>query len=253
MNRSLFSCLSLVFFTCGYLQDACAEYPVIEAFENKTVSSLDIVVENLPPGATFDQNAVLAKLKTKPGDPFSQATFDSDLKTLSEEYDRVEPSIDVVHGEICIRIAVWPRPKISRIAWHGNHFICTRTLRKELGIKQGTTFRRQKFNAAFNKLKEYYIKKGFFESQLEYKVQLDPKTNTAEIIIEIHEGRSGIVDDIIFEGFSEEEESELLTEIYTKKYNLFTSWLTGQGKLNEEAIEQDKLTVTEFLQNKGYA
>lgn len=253
MSKRLIGCLSLVFFTCGNLDVALADYPTIEAFENKRVADLEIVIENLPAGSTFDQNAVLAKLKTKPGDPFSQATFDSDLKTLSEEYDRVEPSIDVRHGEICIRIAVWPRPKISRIAWHGNHFICTSALRKELGIKPGATFRRQKFNAAFNKLKEYYIKKGFFESQLEYKVELDPKTNKAEIIIEIREGRPGIVDDIVFEGFNEDEETELLAQIYTRKYNLFTSWITGQGKLNEEAVEQDKLTVTEFLQNKGYA
>lgn len=253
MSKRLFRWLSLAVFTCGTLPELCANYPTIEAFENKRVAEIDIAIENLPAGSTFDKNAVLAKLKTKSGDPFSQATFDSDLKTLSEEYDRVEPSIDVRHGDIYIRIAVWPRPKINKISWKGNHFIGTRALRKELGIKPGATFRRQKFNAAFNKLKEYYIKKGFFESQLEYTVELDPKTNKANIVIEIREGRAGVIDDIIFEGFTEEEQDELFEKIYTRKYSLFTSWISGQGKLNEEAIEQDKITVNEFLQNKGYA
>jgi outer membrane protein insertion porin family len=41
--------------------------------------------------------------------------------------------------------------------------------------------------------------------------------------------------------------------IYTKKYNLFTSWLTATGTYREEALEQDKLTIVNFLQNKGYA
>jgi outer membrane protein insertion porin family len=40
--------------------------------------------------------------------------------------------------------------------------------------------------------------------------------------------------------------------IYTKKYNFFTSWLTGDGILNEEAIEQDRLTVLNLIQNEGY-
>ena len=41
--------------------------------------------------------------------------------------------------------------------------------------------------------------------------------------------------------------------IYTKKYNLFTSWLTGIGTYHEEALEQDRLTILNFLQNQGYA
>lgn len=252
MSNRFLHLLSLAFFTCGSIQHLYSDPPVIEAFENKRVAEITVSIQNLPAGSTFDQEIVLAKLKTKSGDPFSQATFDSDLKTLSEEYDRVEPSIDVRHGDIYIHITVWPRPKIREIKWEGNHFIKTSTLRKELGIKAGATFKRQKFNAAFNKLKEYYIKKGYFESQLEYFVTLDPQTNEADIVIEVHEGRAGIVDDIVFEGFTSEEKSELLELIYTRKYNLFTSWLSGQGKLNDEAIEQDKLTVTEFLQNKGY-
>lgn len=252
MSKRFFRWLSLAFFTCGSIQQIYPSYPTIEAFENKRVADICITIQNLPAGSTFDQEVVLAKLKTKAGDPFSQSVFDADLKTLSEEYDRVEPSIEVRHGDIYINITIWPRPKIREIQWKGNHFIKTSTLRKELGIKNGSTFKRQKFNAAFNKLKEYYIKKGYFESQLEYSVTLDPKTNEADIVIEVHEGRSGIIDDIVFEGFTPEEKSELLEKIYTRKYNLFTSWLSGQGKLNDEAIEQDKLTVTEFLQNKGY-
>ncbi|MBM3198061.1 MAG: outer membrane protein assembly factor BamA, partial [Chlamydiae bacterium] len=71
--------------------------------------------------------------------------------------------------------------------------------------------------------------------------------------IDVQEGRSGKIADIMFEGFSKAEQSTLLDMIYTKKYNLFLSWLTGSGIYQEEALEQDQLTIGNYLQNQGYA
>lgn len=253
MNRKILACLSIFALTVGSLDLFSASPPPVEAFEERRVASIEIQPENLPSHASFDAKIVLSRLKTKVGDPFSQLTFDSDLKTLSEGYDRVEPSIEVHNGEVYLTIKVWPRPTIRQIQWKGNQHIGTKTLQKELGIKPKTVFNRQAFNKAFNKLKEYYLKKGYFESQLQYLITLDPKTNEVDLSIEIHEGRSGKIDNIEFKGFSAKERSELLGMIYTKKYNLFTSWLTGMGTYNEEALEQDRLTIINFLQNQGYA
>jgi outer membrane protein insertion porin family len=254
MSKRLLLCLSCALIAASSVERVyCATASSIEAYEHSPVGHIDIVAENLPPNASFDPKNVLNRLKTKVGDPFSQATFDADLKTLAAEYDRIEPIIEVHNGEVYITLKVWPRPAIRSIKWHGNEHIKTKTLQKELGIKPHAVFNRQSFNKAFNKLKEYYIKKGYFESQLQYKVVSDPKTNEVDISIEISEGRSGKIQDIVFKGFTSSEESELLGMIYTKKYNLFTSWLSGTGTYNEEALEQDKLTVINFLQNKGFA
>jgi outer membrane protein insertion porin family len=253
MSKKYLIALSLIAFTCAPLPTLRAAYSSIEAFEDRKVANIDIAVENLPANATFDAKTVLGRLKTKIGDPFSQLTFDSDLKALSEEYDRVEPSIEVHNGEVYVHLKLWPRPNIRTMNWSGNKHIKTKTLQKELGIKSNAVFNRQAFNKAFNKVKEYYIKKGYFESQLHYSVIPDPKTNEVDIRIDVFEGRSGRIDDIVFKGFSKDEQSEILAMIHTKKYNLFTSWLTGQGTYSEEALEQDKLTIINLLQNKGYA
>ncbi|MBS3904548.1 MAG: outer membrane protein assembly factor BamA [Simkania sp.] len=253
MNKRLAQLLSVVLFTATPAFSLQAALAPAEAFEEKRIASIEIEPKNLPPGSTFDQRAVLTKMDTKIGDPFSQTAFDHDLKMLASEYDRVEPHIEVQNGEIYLTIKVWPRPKIRAIHWIGNLSVTSKTLNGELGIKPGSTFKRQSFNKAFNKIKEYYIKKGYFESQLEYRLERDPKTNEVDVEIEVHEGRPGIIDEIQFEGFTKEEKSELLEMIYTKKYNLFTSWLTGHGRFNEEAIEQDKLTIVDFLQNRGFA
>lgn len=253
MSKKLVVYLSLIAFTCAPIYPLMAAYAPVEAFEDRKIASIEIQPENLPPNATFDPKTVLSRLKTKVGDPFSQMTFDSDLKALSDDYDRVEPSVQVNNGEVYLTIKVWPRPHIRTIKWSGNSHIKTRTLQKELGVKPNAVFNRQAFNKAFNKVKEYYVKKGYFESQLQYAIIPDSKTNEVDILITVREGRSGKIDNIIFKGFTKTERSEILGMIYTKKYNLFTSWLTGAGIYHEEALEQDKLTIANFLQNRGYA
>ncbi len=254
MSKNFLACLSLFALTCSPMHTLMASTPPsIEAFEDRKIANIDVQAENLPPNASFDPKAVVSRLRTKVGDPFSQMTFDSDLKTLSEEYDRVEPQIRVNNGEVYITLKIWPRPMVRTIKWSGNNHIKTKALQKELGIKPKTSFNRQAFNKAFNKVKEFYVKKGYFESELQYAVIPDTKTNEVDILIEVHEGRSGKIDDIVFKGFTSKERSEILGMIYTKKYNLFTSWLSGMGNYHEEALEQDKLTIINYLQNKGYA
>lgn len=253
MIKQFATYLSLIAFTgLSSLSLAFTPSSSTAIFEECPIGDIDVQVEDLSTNTSFDSQIVLSKLKSKVGNLFSQADFDTDLKTLSAEYDRVEPSIQIHDKKIYITLKVWPRPKVRCITWNGNEKIKTPTLQKELGFKPNAVFNRQAFNKSFNKVKEYYVKKGYFESQLQYITVPHPKTNEVSISIEVIEGRSGRIDDIFFQGFTRQETSELLGMIYTKKYNLL-SWLTGKGTYHEEALEQDRLTIVNYLQNLGYA
>ena len=39
----------------------------------------------------------------------------------------------------------------------------------------------------------------------------------------------------------------------TKRYCFLTSWYSGEGTFNEEAMQQDRFTILNYLQNQGYA
>lgn len=224
----------------------------IPQYENKRIAKISIEPENLPSGATFDSTPLLKQMKTKVGDRFSQLTFDSDLKTLAIDYEHVDPNLSLQNNEVYITIKVQPRPIISSILWKGDFKTKKRKLQQELNIFPQTAFDKQKFNKAFHRLKEYYVKRGYFEAQLEYKVI--PKTQN-QVVIEIHinEGRSGKINKIIFKGLNKKEESEILDKIHTKKFSIFRSWYQGTGIFREEAIEYDKMTILRILQNEGYA
>ncbi len=251
--KNFFVYSTLLFLTCTPLELISSTADVSSVnLEINLVKRIDIQAENIPPNSAFDPKPVYDKLDTKVGDPFSASVFDTDLKTLAEQYDRVEPDVQIRSGEVYITLKVWLRPTIHSITWNGNSHISNSKLRKELGIKANSTFNRTAFNKQFNKVKEFYVKKGYFESQLSYSLQPIPGTNQVDISIQVVEGRAGIIDDIIFSGFTSREKSEILSMIHTKKYNFFTSWLTGAGVIQEEAVEQDRLQILKLLQNEGY-
>lgn len=221
-------------------------------YENKVIEKIEVII-NAPSGCAFDIKTVLSRIKTKEGDLFSQNEFDNDLKILAQEFDKVEPGFTVIDNRMIITLKIWPKPTIRTISWIGNDKITPKRLQKELSISTCSVFDRQAFNKAFHKLKAYYVKKGFFEAELQYEVKLDTLTNEVDIDINICEGRAGRIKDIVFVNFTKNEKEDILEMLVTKKYNLFTSWMTNEGTYNEEAVQHDQFTILNYLQNEGYA
>lgn len=223
-----------------------------QVLENHIIDKIQIVVHTTS-GTTTDNKAILGRMKTKKGNLFSQTDFDEDLKNLAQDFDRIEPSIEIIDQKVSISLNIWSKPIIRSIEWRGNKGIKTSSLQSELNIKCFTVYDRLAFNQAFHKLKSYYIRKGYFESELDYFVTEVPDTNEVDIVIDVKEGRSGKIQEIVFVNFTDRERSELLGQMMTKKYNIFLSWYNDDGVYNEDMIQQDKLVITNYLQNLGYA
>ncbi len=224
-----------------------------EILEKKNVAKIELIVETQSKSSTINPQSLQSKLTTKTGDPFSQRAFDYDLKKLSDEFDRVDPSVSVRDGQVYITIRLYERPAIRSIKWHGNDHLTTKNLQKELNIQPHTLYNKDEFVKAFNKVKDYYVKKGYFEAHLTYAIHMIPESNEITIDIAIKEGRSAHIETIKFEGLTTGEQSDLLRMINSKKYNFFTSWLTGSGIYRQEALEHDRLTIVNYLHNQGYA
>lgn len=248
-SRWIILFLAITMFLCRFMfvEGASLQY------ENQMIERLDVEVINLPDGVCFDVNTIKTRIKCKEGSLFCQSEFDNDLKTLAKDFDRIEPVLDCVEGKIFITLNIWPKPTIRNVVWKGNNRICGDDLETELGIPRGSVFDRLAFNTSFHKLKTYYVTNGFFEAEVDYAVIPVIGCNQVDIEITVCEGRAGRIQRIDFCNFTEEEIEYLSENILTKKYNLFTSFLTEEGTYREEAIHQDEFTILNYLQNKGYA
>lgn len=220
-------------------------------YENQKIENIEVVMQG--PCENFDPNIVLTRIRTRQGGFFSQSDFDNDLKTLIQDYDRIEPVFESAEGKMYITLKIWPKPIIRSITWCGNEKVKTKRLQQELKIPCFSVFDRKSFNQAFHTLKAYYVKKGFFEAELTYDVKLDPVSNEVDIIINITEGRNGRIKDIKFVNFTSREEEDICEQMVTKKYNIFLSWLNNEGTYNEEAMQHDEFNIINYLHNEGYA
>jgi outer membrane protein insertion porin family len=220
-------------------------------YENQLIESIEVKIQG--PCENFDDAIILNRIKTRKGDHFSQSDFDNDLKTLSQDYDRIEPYFEDHDGKTFIVLKVWHKPTIRSINWSGNEKVQLKHLQKELKIPCFSVFDKRAFNTAFHALKAYYVKEGFFEAELTYNIALDPATNEVDIDICIIEGRAGRIKEICLINFSPHEKEELHERMVTKKYNFFTSWLSNEGTYNEDAIAHDQANIINYLHDRGYA
>ena len=196
--------------------------------------------------------SVLSSLQTKEHERFSQGEFDKDLKQLARDFDRVEPTVTVEGGEVAIALKVWKKPMIHDISWKGIETVDKDKIVKEFGIASGSVFDRQGFSKAIQKLRQYLVRKGFFEAEIDYKIIPQAVPNTIDIEITIKEGRAGYVDEITFDGLTSGEIDEISDLIMTKEYCFWLSWLNNQGTFYKDVFRQDEMTILRYLQNKGF-
>ncbi len=196
--------------------------------------------------------ALSSTLQTREKERISQSDFDQDLKFVSKEFDRVEPAVTVDNGEVKIVLRLWKKPLIHTITWIGNSAIPSDKLQKEFGIASNSVFDRDGFSKAIQKLRLYYVKKGFFESDVDYKIIRGDQSNIIDIEITINEGRAGYIESIEFLNFTPKEADELAEQLLTKEYCFYLSWLNNQGTFYKDVFRQDEIAALRYLQNEGY-
>jgi len=223
------------------------------SYERMRVTKIDVFPQNLGSDTSFNDAAVKTKLQTKVGLIFSQNEFDQDLKNLALEYDKIEPDVDVVNNEIVITLKIWIKPTVHSIAFCGNNRVKTSKLEKELGLKLGALFERDEFLTKLNKVKMYYLKKGYFESQLCYELIPVEGGSQVDVVINIEEGCAGHIYNIVFQGTTPAEECELRELLMTKTYNRFLSWYNGCGCFHPDLIDRDRMILLDYYQNRGFA
>ncbi len=228
-----------------------ATQPPAEPYEGLPVRKIIIHVENQAPDEVDEEATVIYKMQSKMGDPFDQELFDKDLKALSDTYEWVDPSIKVENSQVIITIALKKRPVITSFIIEGSSFKDKKIL-SEAELTKGMTYNREEFYKSIEKIRDFLVKKGFFKAEISYKVENTPNNNEITVHLTIHEGPTGRINQILFEGFTKPEEKEVLELIRVRKFNVFVSWLTGSGTIREEELEPDIQTIVNYLQNKGF-
>ncbi len=222
-----------------------------DSFEKFNVEQITVTVTNAPPLNQGAKEKVLTEMRVKKGDQFNQGEFDSDLHTLSQKYQNVDPKITTHDGKLYIHLNVTLRPTIVKFTVNETVYSAKKILEKG-ELKAPMEYNRGEFYQSITNIRDFLIKRGYFKAEVTYKVEETPGTGEALANIYVNAGPLGHINEIVFKGFTPEEQSTVYGMIKTSKFNILTNWLTGSGVLRDSDRERDQQVITHFIQNEGY-
>jgi outer membrane protein insertion porin family len=221
------------------------------AQEGAIIRSIDVQYTG---PATLAKERILAQMRTKIGQPYSDPVVEEDIRSLyktgSIQNVRIygQPQGDGVK----VIVAVQTRPVVREIAIEGAHRIKARKIRRDVAIKLNAPVTEEELEKGRQKVIESYQVHGFTDIAVQYRVEpIEEKRGTARVVYTITEGVKGPLRRIQFEGNEHFSEKVLRKQMKTKGKTL-VAFFDKSGRLDEARFEQDLDSIREFYQNHGY-
>src|SRR6202030_1464283 len=144
------------------------------------------------------------------------------------------------------------RVTLGEVVIQGNQIVKAKRLRREMNLKTGTPLDEQALEQARQKLVELYQKRGYPNTDVQYKVDVNEDRGTARVTFAISEGQLSVIKTIRFVGNAVLTSKRLRKEMKTKENNLL-GFVTGAGRLNNQQLDGDVQKLKELYQDNGYA
>lgn len=185
------------------------------------------------------------------GTPFTDEAYNELLDRLYslDYFEDITPyakHASTENSDVLIVFEVVERPTIKSINFVGNHKIRNGELREQIKNKASDIYIESKVLIDERLIRNYYLKKGFNASYVTHSVE----KNEDGIIVnfEISEGSSSVIREIKFSGNSIVSARALKRKLALKEVSLFKD-----GAYQPSTIEQDKLSIIKYYQERGYA
>src|SRR5262245_61711862 len=152
--------------------------------------------------ATLSRQRVLSNMKTTVGQPYSELTVEDDVRAL---YATGLVTNVRIYGEplpdgVKVIVVIQTRVTLTEVAIQGNEVIKTKRIRRELGLRTGAALDEQALEQARQKVVEMYQRRGYPDTDVQYKVDTNEERGTARVTFAISEGRKAVVKTVGFVG-----------------------------------------------------
>lgn len=230
--------------------------PAIDEIAAKIKVSLDqrdrIAAIDVRGNEILDDDVVLMRLKTQPGDPYDPKAINKELKNIYDlgYFEDIEISMeDAVDGKHLV-ITVKEKPLIQAIDVAGAQELDADDILAAISTKTGAVLNPKVLADDMSKIRELYRKDGFYNAKIDYKLdQADAKRARLSIVVD--EGKKLYVTDIVIQGANQLSSGELKDQLALSERGMF-SWLTGSGILREEILDRDASALEAYYGNRGF-
>lgn len=202
---------------------------------------------------TISREKVLAQIRTKPGQPYSESLVEQDIKALYQTgaVQNVRIFGQVQGEKVKVMVVLQTRSLVNEIEIVGAERIPAKKLRKMIALKINGPLTEDELEKARQKIIETYQGKGYTDIDVKFKVDTDEAHGTSRVVYTITEGTKGAVGAVRFEGNTKFSQRILRKQIKTKGKTLY-SFIDKSGRLDETQLEQDINSIREWYQDHGY-
>ena len=203
---------------------------------------------------TVSKERILAHMRTKVGQPYSNQVVEQDIEALYKTgaIQNVRIFAQPEGDGVKVIVAVQTRAIVREIEITGAERIKAKRLRKEIKVRLNQAVSEQQLEDARQKIIEVYQGHGFNDVSVQFRVDpIDEKRGTARVVFTVNEGVRGAVRQIHFEGNTHFGEKILRKQMKTRGRTPIY-FMDKSGRLDEVQLEQDLDKLREFYQNHGY-
>ncbi len=169
--------------------------------EESALRNAKIVSIHVEGNRNVRERAVLAKVKTRKGDPYNAEALRKDVQAIYAmgNFDDVTVDVTEVSGGVAVTFRVSEKPEIKKIDLKGNKKLSSMKIRDALTLKEGDPFDKMKQNLDIEKVTSLYKDEGFAAAQVESFTTADA-ANHVSVTFFITEGTQVLIDQVDLQG-----------------------------------------------------
>jgi outer membrane protein insertion porin family len=203
---------------------------------------------------TISRQRVMANLKTKVGDSYSERAAEEDVRALFATGDvtnvRIfaEPEGDGVR----VIVVVQGSATVTEILIEGAESVSTNRLRREVTFEVGDRLSEEQVEKSRRAMIDLYQDRNFSGVGITTRIDTNDRTGDSRVIFRVDEGLKQVVRRIDFVGNESVLAKDLRKAMKTKTKNIL-SFIDKSGRLIPEQLEEDRDGIRFAYQNQGFA
>ncbi len=201
----------------------------------------------------IEKDAIVAKLISKVGEPYSLLTVREDVTELFKLGYFVDIKVDQQGSgdQVVLTYQVTEKPSVTEINYEGNVELKSDDLAEAAGLKTYQILNMAKIKEAVEKIQKLYEDKGFFLAKVTYQVEDIKKDESVKVTFRVQENEKVKVKKITFLGNKKLADSVLKSKMLTTEGGYFST-LSGSGQYKQEMFDRDMQILRFVYYNQGY-
>lgn len=218
----------------------------------QTSTVTKIGIHHIGPAAA-SESMIRSHIRTTEGKEYNPNMLDDDVRNLYKTgfFQLVRVTRDPMAEGMSVTFVLQGKPIVTDMTFVGNEKYSAGKLLKEVDTVVGEPIDDRKLFFDAQAIEDFYQRKGYYDIEVTIEKQVSELSGRGSVRFVIDEGEKIKIKDVVFNGVDGFTQKELRKVLDTKR-TWWLAWLTGDGKLKREVLEDDRERLTAFFRNEGF-